>query len=332
MKGEFICKYFKVDSPEKVVQEHIEGMIVSQIQEELQLEFKAAAAYKQKRILQAISAFSNGPGGLLILGVKTEPDDENQPGKKIVNLDPLDPNISKDSLQQSLWSKVKPWPFGIYIQDVIIDTESQKGRIFLIDMPADPYPPHQVDGDGSYHIRLNGINQPMPFYMVEKAYSKEKKPLLVPEFEIFGCSHLEDKLEIRLRVIIANKGEIAATTPIVQIERLEPLGPEMEFESIDGKYENNTNTLHRDTGCPSIQRIIETPIYLGIPILTGEIRISFIPTGHLKITIGCIETPVRKYRIDLERIIVEDYIARNGESSNTLQHIDSKSIEQESDT
>lgn len=327
MSGEFIKQHFQVDAPEKVGQEHIEQMIRNQIQEELQLEFKAAAAYKKRRILQAISAFSNGPGGLLILGVKTKPDDETQPGKKIINLDPLGSDITKDSLQQSLWAKVKPWPEGIYIQDVNIDTGSQKGRIFLIDIPADPYPPHQVDGDGSYHIRLNGINQPMPFYMVEKAYTREKKPLLEPEFEIFGCSRLGNKLIIHLRVIIANKGEIAATKPIIQIERLEPLGPEMEFESIDGKYENNTNTLHRDTKCPSIQRIIETPIYLGVPILTGEIKIYFIPTGCLKITIGCIETSVRKYRIDLKREIIEDYIARNGESSDTLQHIDAKSIE-----
>src|SRR5688572_31974560 len=114
------------DKEEYSIQD-IQGLIDSETEESIYLDFKGAGALdkndnKKKEISKDISAFANSDGGIVIYGVKefTEPTKKYLPEK----IDPIDRNlISKEWLEQVINSNVSPRIDGIKITPISILTE-----------------------------------------------------------------------------------------------------------------------------------------------------------------------------------------------------------------
>lgn len=307
--------HFQIDNLDNLTVSDIQKMVQAGTEESLHLEFKGADSFSGKgnKIARAISAFANSDGGLLIIGVAEDnPDDKTQ--GRITSLDPLPSDVQKEGFQQRLFAWVQPWPVGTYIKPLGVGN----GKIFLVDVPGQSYPPVQVVNEGAYYIRLNFLNQPMPPNLVAAAFGKGFKPLLTPVTEIYGCDNYDDDekgtTKLGLRITVNNTGRVAATWPIVLIERWDPVGPEMTMKPVSGKFVDISSTVHRDTGQPALQCTSEQPVYIGMPAMMGEIQLGFHPTAAIRVQVGSIECPIRTFRVELNRNLVDRYIESNGAS------------------
>jgi hypothetical protein len=158
---------------------------------------------------EAISAFLNSGGGLLIVGAPEEKEKTLDSGRKVRvcrgDLRPL-PDIAKDDAHRSLLSKISPIPAGVRVQPVKCDG----GCVLVVDVESSSYPPHQHDG--SYWIRLDGETRRAPHALIESLFLQRRGPNLECRLEILWSrmpkepdpSGWRDRWDFRLRLLLIN--------------------------------------------------------------------------------------------------------------------------------
>lgn len=146
------------------------------------LEFKDGRV-ELEGIYKEVGAFLNTSGGLLIVG--SPPEKYTKKGKKRVKVCtglPLPSTIIKnvDQLMRSISSNITPPPYKIKAHQI----EYNEGSIYVIEIPQSFTPPHQVNHEGKYYIRLERDSKAAPHGIVEALFFKRQKPKLDSRLEV----------------------------------------------------------------------------------------------------------------------------------------------------
>lgn len=153
--------------------ERIRSLIAERAQEDLHLDYKAAAALskeekKRTEISKDVSAFANADGGVIIYGVSEDPVDDSFPGA----IDPVDGRVtSAEWLEQIVTSRIQPKIPGLEIHVV----EIAPGQVvYVVDIPKGETA-HQAS-DKRYHKRLGRTTIAMEDYEVRDVMGRKTTP------------------------------------------------------------------------------------------------------------------------------------------------------------
>lgn len=156
--------------------EFIESLIINEIEESINIDFKSADALdkadkKKAEISKDISAFANSNGGIIIYGI-------NEKNHKADSLSFVDGNnYTKEWLEQIINSTIYRTVPGIKIFPVRKDGEIEK-TIYIVKIPESIEAPHMAR-DKRYYRRYNFESVFMEEYEVRNMYFKKSKSKLV---------------------------------------------------------------------------------------------------------------------------------------------------------
>ena len=166
MKKSFITQFFD-KNPDELTVSDIQNYFNDRQEESPTLEFKSGDA-EINDVFKEVAAFLNTEGGLLIIGSPRET--RETIGKRVINFCQGEVTyskfVSKDWLHQKLFSNITPSPTEIYIKEIV----TEKGNIFILDIPQSTNPPHQSTADGRYYIRLENESKPAPHGLIQALF------------------------------------------------------------------------------------------------------------------------------------------------------------------
>jgi len=161
--------------------EYLNHLIASGIEENAELEYKAADALllNDKKITEAtkdVSAFANSNGGILIYGIR-----ENQTAKHLPgSIDPVDRKTSsKERLEQILNARIRPRIHGLKIHVVTIADEQV---VYVLEIPKGETA-HQAD-DRKYYRRHNFTIEAMYDHEIRDVMNRQKAPQIKIHFDV----------------------------------------------------------------------------------------------------------------------------------------------------
>jgi len=182
--------------------------ISRRIEENLNLEYTSIKSLDSpSELKKEIAAFANSDGGLLFIGIS-----EEIKGQKRLPIEiEWNTNVkrTREWFQDITINQIWPLIPGIRI----IPVQSEKGNIFLVDIPASQTPPHM--SDGKYYHRNNFESNPMEHYQVADAFGKRRRPVLKP---IVKISNYDPKNRtLKLSYGLTNFGQVLAKWPMLHI-------------------------------------------------------------------------------------------------------------------
>lgn len=164
----------------KYDKDYLNGLIENRVEENLNLEYKAAMALDKHptrtiEISKDISAFANSDGGILIYGIK----EDNQLKHIPKELDPVNrKNFPKEWLEQIINDKIRPRIENLKIHPVDISDEEV---VYVIQITKSDTA-HQAD-DKKYYKRFNFQSVPMYDYEIRDILNRQRHPKLEISFE-----------------------------------------------------------------------------------------------------------------------------------------------------
>jgi len=190
MRKEYITQFFNKNPEDLNIEDMKEFFCVRQ-DENSTLEFKSGEV-EIDDLYKEVTAFLNTEGGMIIVGAPRESKEKN--GKRIACYCQgeltFSKFISKDWLNQKLFSNITPSPSNIYIKEFVTD----QGNVFILDIPQSMYPPHQSNSDGRYYIRIDNEAKPAPHGLVQALFDKRRKPKLHAKLKRSELDELNDEI------------------------------------------------------------------------------------------------------------------------------------------
>jgi hypothetical protein len=187
-------------------------------------------------IFKEITAFLNTEGGLLVIGSPRET--KQTIGKNVLKICEGELTFSnfknKDWLYQKIASNIVPAPTDLKIEEFL----TEKGNIFLIDIPQSLNPPHQCSSDGRYYLRLERDAKPAPHGIVQALFNKRRLPSLNADIAITDLRSHVDSIVVSLK----NESYIPAEkiSYMIEVYNIENIHSEYKFlfveDSLGGKF------------------------------------------------------------------------------------------------
>lgn len=252
--------------------DYLNQLIANGIEENAELEYKAAAALQldDKRITEAtkdVSAFANSNGGILIYGIR-----ENQTAKHLPgSIDPVDRKAtSKERLEHILNARIRPRIHNIKIHVVTIADEQV---VYVLEIPKGETA-HQAD-DRKYYRRHNFTVEAMYDAEIRDVMGRQKTPQIKIHFDVGRKPHIliaprgeqilhhQRPMLYFLNVHIENIGKMYATYINIVLTLPERI---IEFTCDEG--DNRTIQISLDN---KVRDEIETP---------DDNRSTFFAIGH----------------------------------------------------
>ncbi|HCA78273.1 MAG TPA: hypothetical protein DEP53_00920 [Bacteroidetes bacterium] len=211
-------------------QQDILDLIKNQIEESLNLEYKAADALdkssdsKKREIAKDVSAMANSDGGTIVYGIREYGDATRR--HLAERIDPINrTNASKEWLEQILGTNVFPRISNITIEPIPIG-ESPTDVIYVVTIPKSDTA-HQAS-DKRYYKRFNFQSVAMYDYEIRDILNRSQNPVIdiefaieretyevrssVPEIPVLGSGRREPEFrtDIELLVFAYNNGRVLA--------------------------------------------------------------------------------------------------------------------------
>lgn len=164
----------------------IEELISSGIEENLNLEYKAADALgksdgKKAEISKDVSAFANSAGGILIYGIEEFNDGLKKHLPEKIN--PVDrKEFTKEWLEQVINSNISPKICGIIIHPITIGKIENNKVVYVVEIPQSKTA-HQAK-DKRYYRRFNFESVAMDDYEIKDILNRQQHPRIVLNFEL----------------------------------------------------------------------------------------------------------------------------------------------------
>lgn len=153
--------------------ERIVQLVEDRIEENSQLEYKAAGAIsrdekKKTEISKDVSAFANSQGGIIIYGISEHEDKKHIPEK----IDPIDGNeYSKEWLENIILGNISPSINGLKIYPVQIDKPENNHLVYVVEIPKSNTA-HQAN-DKKYYKRYNFQSKPMEDWEIKDIINRQ---------------------------------------------------------------------------------------------------------------------------------------------------------------
>ena len=157
---------------------------------------------------QALSAFSNSAGGLLVIGVDCRAIDGVDCAQSLVPIANAARALS--SLQSTVRELLQPRNDGIEVHFIPHQGSVDSGY-FVIDVPRSERRPHRCEAAGSkqYFKRSGGSSFAMEHYDIEDAFQRTGTARLSLHHGFFGIN-ASDWAEYRLSLVVRNDGQASA--------------------------------------------------------------------------------------------------------------------------
>jgi len=159
------------------------------------LEFKSGKVDISK-LCKEICAFLNTEGGLIIVGA---PEETKKTIKKNIykvckgELTSSQFN-DKDWLYKKIYSRITPVPTKLKIQEI----NGKVKKYFVIEVNQSYNPPHQLDAEGRYYIRIEREAKPAPHGIIKSLFDKRQKPQPNTIIYIDDINEYKQKIEISI--------------------------------------------------------------------------------------------------------------------------------------
>lgn len=183
----------------------LESIIKNEIEESINIEFKAAEALskadsKKKEISKDVSAFANSDGGIIIYGI-------SEKHHKAEDLSFINGNIfTKEWLEQIINTTIKRNISGLKIFPIRKDGDISKS-IYVVQIPASFDAPH-LSRDFRFYRRHNFESVPMAEYEIRQLYGRKvKSKLQLSGYSIDIQEINEDITIFRCETRVINTGE-----------------------------------------------------------------------------------------------------------------------------
>lgn len=170
--------------------EYIQSLIANAIEENPELEYKAADALQRddkkiREMTKDVSSFANSNGGILIYGIGENQENRHLPGA----INPVDRRItSKEWLEQILNARIRPRIHGIKIH-VVPMKENEHQVVYILEIPKGETA-HQAE-DKRYYRRHNFTVEPLFDHEIRDIMSRQKDPEIIADFEIAKQSNMK---------------------------------------------------------------------------------------------------------------------------------------------
>lgn len=163
----------------------INELIVSGVEENLNLDYKAADALgktdgKKAEISKDVSAFANSAGGIIIYGIQ----EFNEQAKRHLpeKVNPIDRTLfTKEWLEQVINSNISPKISGLKIYPVTVGKVENNEVVYVVDIPQSNTA-HQAK-DKRYYRRYNFESVQMDDYEIKDIINRANKTDIVISFE-----------------------------------------------------------------------------------------------------------------------------------------------------
>jgi len=227
MNSNYIEKIFGKKRDELTLSD-LKNYFSSPQEESSVVEFKSGEV-EINDIFKEIAAFLNTEGGLLIIGSPRET--KQTVGKNIIKICEGELTFSnfknKDWLYQKIASNIVPAPTDLKIEEFL----TEKGNVFIIDIPQSLNPPHQCSSDGKYYLRLERDAKPAPHGIVQALFNKRRVPSLNADIVIKDIrSHVDS-----IVVSIKNESYVPAekVSYMIEVYNIENISSEHKFSVAD---------------------------------------------------------------------------------------------------
>ena len=173
----------------KTIQD-IERLINDKVVENTSLEYKSGIDIHKKdgkkdwrcELVKDVCAMANARGGVIIYGVKeVKQDGINAVPEKITPLDASE--ISKERLEQIIFSNISPKIDGIEITCLILDKANPNEVVYIVQVPQGTTA-HQNTIDYRYYKRRNATIEAMEDYEIRDVMNRNTVPNIELELEI----------------------------------------------------------------------------------------------------------------------------------------------------
>lgn len=267
MNSDYIEKIFGKGRDE-VTLEDVRSYFSTPQEESSVVEFKSGEV-EINDIFKEITAFLNTEGGLLIIGAPRET--KQSIGKNIIKICEGELTFSnfknKDWLYQKIASNIVPAPTDLKIEEFL----TEKGNVFLIDIPQSLNPPHQCSSDGRYYLRLERDAKPAPHGIIQALFNKRRIPSLNADIVIANLRSNVDSIVVSIK----NESYIPAekVSYMIEVYNIEDVQAEYKFSAIKDVLGNKFSiTCH----VPQVLvQVISIPINFNI-IHSGKDYLIFV--------------------------------------------------------
>ncbi len=269
----FIERVFSKRADELTLQD-IDGLILAQREEDQYLEYKGPEIIgSRENLSKTVTGFLNSDGGLLIIGVETNPTKKSDSDLKQrvlpARVTPLR-NTNSEQIQQLVINNVlcSVLP-SIQVQAI----HSDQGEVLLVEIPQGESPPYQAK-NGVYYRRINVINVPMQHYELQDLFGKRRRPLLRLLINIERYN--DGDLYMRFLIVNAGLGIAKHTHLTANLQNLEiKATPEGHLQRLDNlrkmpsvQYDDHLGVIFPDISrYTSIGAVLARVINRDAPII-----------------------------------------------------------------
>ena len=201
-----------MDAPShKWTEEYIQGLIDSEAEESINLDYKACDALqktegKKRDISKDVSAFANSMGGEIIYGIKEYDDVAKRHLPETIDSGFDQSEISKEWLEQVSNSNIQPRIEGLIIHPVSLSGDKRGKYIYVVSIPQS-HTAHQAK-DLKYYKRYNFESVPMEDYEIRDVMNRRKAPIVKPTFSYEDREISHTRHEYALKCELVNTGSV----------------------------------------------------------------------------------------------------------------------------
>lgn len=215
-------------------QERLQRYIDEQLEESLQLEYKAGDALQKgngraKEVAKDVSAMANSAGGLIIYGIAEQP--ERMLRHRPAGFRPVNrTECSKETLEQIISSNIQPRIVGLKIFPVPL-ASGPADVAYVISIPQSDTV-HQVTRNKRYYKRFNFEAVPMEDYEIRDVLNRGTHPILEPRIGHMHSQQTEQGAIWSVPVFIKNRAMVVGKDAALTIEFLDA-SPENQIKAVE---------------------------------------------------------------------------------------------------
>lgn len=258
-------------------------IIESKLEESIHIEFKAAAALSndkmiKKEISKDVSAFANSDGGIIFYGIE----ENNHAASSVSFIDGA--LFNKEWLENVIISSIQNRIDNLRIIPIRFDNDIKK-TIYAVKIPRSLNAPH-INADKKFYRRHNFQSIPMEEYEIRNLYLSHKESEIEIETVVIKPIFplIENNFRFHIEIQIGTKGNYIAEKYKVAAYIKDAIGINIYFD----KEKNYTITQKLGEGA-KISNNEMIPIFPGelYSVLIFEIKVPFQKYEEIIKTIKC---------------------------------------------